>query len=327
MSTNGDVERTGPGLGAARVAAVRFARIVMLDFAESDLEPEDWSALGALTLELQRCRSVDPELRARLRDADCLLVQLGVAVTAEMLDAAPRLRYVGVFGTSTGRIDAGASARGIAVRNVPGFSTEAVAELAIAIALDHLRDLTRARQQAARGDFSEPTRLGRELRGRRVGVLGLGAIGRRVAEIAGRGFGAEVRYWSRTPRPDAGIPRLEIDPLISGSEIVFVHLALTPQTRGLLDAERIARLEGAALVVLLAPPELVDMSALVARLEDRTLYFATDHGDEMDPRDLEALRGIDACGLYPPVGYGTGEARAARRAGFLAEIGRFLSGA
>ena len=301
-----------------------FARIVMLDFAEDDLEPEDWSALRALTAELDRCRSTDPELRARLRAADCLLVQLGVAVTPELLDAAPRLRYLGVFGTSTGRIDVTASRRGIAVRNVPGFSTEAVAELAIGIALDHLRDLSGARARAARGDLSEPRNLGRELRGLRVGIVGLGAIGRRVAEIAGRGFGADVCYWSRTPQPDAGIPRVELDALLEGSDVVSVHLALTPETRALLDAAPIARCRDGALLVHLAPPEILDVPALIGRLRERSLHFATDHGDEMDPRDVEVLRGLDACTLYPPIGYGTREARTLRRERFLAELVGFL---
>lgn len=296
----------------------------MLDFEESDLEPEGWRRLRAVTVELDRRRSLDPELRASLAGADCLLVQLGVAVTPELLAAAPRLRYVGVFGTSTGRIDALASRRGIVVRNVPGFSTEAVAELAIAIALDHLRDLCSARRRAARGDLSEPAAHGRELRGRRVGVLGLGAIGRRVAEIMSRGFGADVCAWSRTPRPETGIPHLGLDPLLERSELVFVHVALTPETRGLLHAERIARLERGALFVLLAPPELCDVPALIARATEGSLFLATDHGDEMDAADLEALRGLEACALYPPIGYGTREARTARAERFLAEIEGFL---
>ena len=312
------------GAPLARVSNVRFARIVMLDFEEHDLEPEDWRALRGLTRELDRCRSSDPELPARLAEADCLLVQLGVALTPRLLDAAPRLRYVGVFGTSTGRIDL-AGRRGIAVRNVPGFSTQAVAEFAVGIVLDHLRGLSSARLRAARGDFSEPAGHGRELRGRRLAVLGLGSIVRRVAEIAQRGFGADVRYWSRTPRPDAGIPRMEVDPLLADAEIVSVHLALTPATRRFLDAGRIARIARGALLVLLAPPELLDLSALIRRLRDGSLYFVTDHADEMEPGDVETLSGTDACTFYPPLGYCTSEAKTARRARFIGDLREFLA--
>ena len=302
---------------------MRFACIVLLDFEEHDLAPEDWHALGELADELQRCRSSDPELRARLAGADCLLVQLGVAVTPELVAAAPALRYVGVFGTSTGRIDVGE--RRIAVRNVPGFSTEAVAEFAMGVVLEQLRELGLARRRAAHGDFSEPIRHGRELRGRRLGVVGLGRIGRRVAEIARHGFGADVSYWSRTARADADLPRVELDALLARSEIVSVHLALTSETRGLLDAGRIARIADGALLVHLAPPELLDVGALIEHLRAGRLRFVTDHADEMERRDVEALSGIEACTLYPPIGYGTREARATRRERFLAELRSFLS--
>jgi len=304
---------------------VRFARIVLLDFEEHDLAPEDWRALGELADEVQRCRSSDPELRARLARADCLLVQLGVAVTPELVAAAPALRYVGVFGTSTGRIDVGE--RRIAVRNVPGFSTEAVAEFAIGIVLEHLRELGSARERAARGDFSDPVWPGRELRGRRLGIVGLGRIGRRVAEIAARGFGADVRYWSRRAACDDGIPRLELDELLATCEIFCVHLALTPETRGLLDARRIARIADGALLVHLAPPELLDVAGLIEQLRIGRLHFVTDHADEMDRRDVETLSRLETCTLYPPIGYGTREARVARRARFLAELRSFLASA
>jgi len=292
---------------------VSFARILMLDFEQRDLEPEDWDALRAMSAELDRCKSSDRELRARLAGADCLLVQLGVAVTPELLAAAPRLRYVGVFGTSTGRIDL-AGRRDVLLRNVPAFSTESVAEFALGVVLDELRGLSAARRRGAAGDYSEPAQHGRELRGRRFSVLGLGAIGRRVAEIAQRGFGAQVRYWSRSARPESGIPRAELALLLADSEILSVHLALTPETRGFLDADRIARIADGALLVHLAPLELLDLEALIPRLQGGSLRFITDHADELERRDVERLAALEACTLYPPIGYCTREAQAARRA-------------
>jgi D-3-phosphoglycerate dehydrogenase len=303
---------------------VKFARIVMLGFEEHDLATEDWRALHAMANELDRCPSSHPEVLARLSRADCMLVQLGVAVTSEMLDAAPRLRYVGVFGTSTGRIDL-ARRRGIAVRNVAGFSTDAVAEFAVGVMLDQVRGLASARRRAASGDFSEPARDGSQLRGRRVGILGLGSIGLRVGEIVQRGFGARVSYWSRTPRPESGFPSVELDSLLASSDILSVHLALTPQTRGILDAERIARIGEGALLVHLAPPELLDVEALVERVRAGSLHFITDHADEMEASYAADLSRLDACTLYPPIAYGTREATHARRERFLANLQSFLA--
>ncbi|MCI0635417.1 MAG: hypothetical protein L0206_16100, partial [Actinobacteria bacterium] len=149
----------------------------------------------------------------------------------------------------------------------------------------------------------------------------------RVAEIAQRGFGADVRYWSRTPRPEAGIPRMELDALLADSEIIGVHLALTPETRGLLDADRIARIGDGALIVHLAPPELLDLQALIPRLRAGSLHFVTDHADEMDRRDVETLSGIDSCTLHPPIGYCTREAQEARRERFIEGLRAFLRSA
>lgn len=303
---------------------MRRPRILLLDFLEHDLEPEDWEELAALG-EPVRCASGSTDLARLLGDTEVLLVQLGVAVTRAMLEAAPRLRYVGVFGTSIGRIDAEVTRRGVEVHHVPGFSTESVAELTIALVLDHLRGIGQARERGARGDLSEPRRLGAELRGRRLGVVGLGAIGRRVAEIAARGFGAEVVHWTRTPRPDAPVPRVSLEALLAGSEIVCVHLALCDETRGILDAPRLAHLPEGALLVHLSPLELLDLDALRPRLRGGRLSLVTDHGDELAAEALAALRAEPGCTLFPPIGYATREASSARRARFLADLRAFVA--
>jgi phosphoglycerate dehydrogenase-like enzyme len=106
--------------------------------------------------------------------------------------------------------------------------------------------------------------------------------------------------------------------------VISVHLALTPETRHFLDAERISAIAESALLVHLAPPELLDLPSLTRRLRDGSLRFVTDHGDEMDRRDVEALSETGGCTFYPPIGYGTREAQAARRARFLGELKSFL---
>lgn len=306
---------------------MRFERIVAIDVSDEDLGAEGWRALEGLACEVVRVEGAGAQLSDALARADALLVGLGVAVNGALLEATPRLRYVGVLGTSLAAIHPAVHARGIAVRNVPGYATESVAELAIGIVLDELRQLSSARVRAASGDLSEARVLGRELRGLRVGVLGLGAIGQRVVSILRDGFGADVRAWSRTTRPALASVEGPLEAVLSHAEIVIVCLALGPDTRGLLDEARIALVRDGATIVHLCPAEILRVEALLPRLRAGTLRLSTDHGDELAPADLAALRASGACTLYPPIGYATREAMTARRSRVLAELARFLDDA
>jgi phosphoglycerate dehydrogenase-like enzyme len=141
-----------------------------------------------------------PHLGAALASADGLLLKPWLGADRALIDAAPGLRYIGMLGTGMGRIDARhASARGIAIRNVAGYSTRGVSEFVLAVVLAHLRDLERARSEVRAGRLSETGFAGSEIAGKTFGVLGLGRIGLAVARLA-RAFGAEAIYWSRASR-------------------------------------------------------------------------------------------------------------------------------
>lgn len=292
----------------------------MLDFADADLDADAWRTITELGALVRSSRPAS-DLPQQLREADTVVVQLGVTVDRALLDLAPKLRHVVVFGTSLGRIDlAACAARDVEVRNVAGWCTDSVAELTIALVLDHLRALPLERARGASGDLGETRALGRELRDLRIGVVGMGAIGARVSAILEHGFGADVRHWSRTARPEHTAQALPLDELLARSDVLTVHLALTEETRGLLDASRIARMRRGALLVHLSPLELLDLDAAVARIREGTLHLATDHGDELDPPALATVRALEGCVLYPPIGYATERARAARVSGLLSHL-------
>ncbi len=199
-------------------------------------------------------------------------------VTAALLEAAPRLRLVQKIGVGVNTIDLEACrARGIAVCNMPGTNSRAVAELALALMLAVLRRIawldreTRAgRGWALPEDFAD--RLG-ELAGRRVGLVGMGAVPRLLAPVLAA-MGAEPVYWSRREKPDAPARFLPLDELLATSDVVSLHLPLLPETAALLSAERIARMKRGAVLINTARGGLVDEPALLLALSDGHLAGA-----------------------------------------------------
>jgi D-3-phosphoglycerate dehydrogenase len=107
---------------------------------------------------------------------------------------------------------------------------------------------------------------GMQINGKTLGIIGLGGIGREVARIA-RGIGMEVIAWNRTPRPDAGVPLVELDTLLARADVVSLNLALNDETRGIIDASRIARMKRGAILINTARGALVDETALAEGLK------------------------------------------------------------
>jgi lactate dehydrogenase-like 2-hydroxyacid dehydrogenase len=235
-----------------------------------------------------------------------------------------------MYGTGVGGIDTThAAAKGIAVCNVPGYSTEAVAEFAIACILAQLRELHRARQQVSQRQYSEEAFHGRELQFMLLGILGLGNIGRRVAELARIGFGARVNYWSRhrkLPSEQQGIVYRDLDTLLRESDIVSIHLAHNRSTDRFLHSDRIQAIRKNALVVNTSPMELFDIGALETRLRVGDMTLILDHPDGLAASDLERFASYESCVIYPSIGYTTLEAAAAKQHIFVENIERFLQG-
>lgn len=216
-------------------------------------------------------------LRAALADAAALLHILE-PVTAEVMAAAPALRLVQKIGVGVNTIDLDAARRaGIAVANMPGTNSQAVAEMALLLMLAVLRRvavLDRA-TRAGVGWAAEAQSAGPqgELAGRTVGLVGFGAVGRRLAPVL-QALGATVFYTATAPKPDASLPWRDLDALLSESDVVSLHLPLTPGTERLLDARRIGLMKPGAILVNTARGGLVDEAALAAALDGGRLAGA-----------------------------------------------------
>ena len=184
-----------------------------------------------------------------------------------LVEPGPRVCFVQQPSVGTDGIDLDAfAAAGVPVANCAGANSTSVAEWCVSATLALLRGTVEGDASVRRGEWKQTSMGGRELSGSTVGVVGMGAIGRRTAELFGA-FGCDVRYWSRNRHDDAPAQWSDLDQLLAVSDVVVLVIALGATTRGLLDADRLARLKPGALLVNGARGEVVDEAALVAALE------------------------------------------------------------
>jgi D-3-phosphoglycerate dehydrogenase len=226
------------------------------------------------------------------RGVDVILTRGRGRVTAATYDEFPDLVVVGRCGAGLDNIDVAAAAeRGIAVVYAPGATTAAVSEHAVMLMLGLARRLAMLDSAVKAGRWSvRDGYVGTEMRGKRLGVVGLGGIGRRVAALGGA-LDMDVGYWSPTSRSDH-YEWLELDELLTTSDVVQLCVALTPDTRHLLDERRIALMRPTALAVNTSRGAVVDHGALRTALSTGRLGgYATDVWDPEPPDagDLTAI--------------------------------------
>lgn len=201
-------------------------------------------------------------------------------MTAADLAAAPLLRRIIFLGTgASSYIDlAAAEARGIAVETIRGYGDRAVGQHAIALALSALRQIALMDRNIRAGQW-EPL-AGREFQDLTFGIVGMGGIGRATAELAA-GLGFRVIGWNRSPLADAPCPMVPLEGLIDSADVVSLHLALTPETTGLIGAEALGRMRPDAVLVNTARAGLIDTPPLIAALAAGRLgHAALDVFDE-----------------------------------------------
>lgn len=307
----------------------KFKKAIIVGIKESFLDAESWQKIDELIDSRVFVSPDSQDMRDNLSDADCLLVNFGVKVGKEDIDKASHLKYIGVLATAYGKIDTEyAKEKGVIVSNLAGYSTNAVAEFVLAALLEHIRQLEEGKKRGKQGNYSEVSMKAAEIKGKVFGVIGLGRIGGRVAELA-LGFGADVRFYDKTRKPEfeaKGIKYQGVEELISQADFLSLHLPQNKETEGFLNAQRIQHLKSGAIVINTAPMELVDINALVDRLATGDITFLLDHSDEMRKEDLEKLSQHENCIIYPPIAYITVEARIAMQRIFLENIEGFLRG-
>src|SRR5829696_5874358 len=211
------------------------------------------------------------ELARDLANADALIVRSATQVTAQLIEAAPKLRVIARAGTGVDNVDVpAATARGILVMNAAGANSISVAELAVALMLSMARAIPAADASMKQGVWDKKRFMGTELRGKVLGVVGFGRIGREVA-LRARAFGMETvafdPFIASRAADAAGVPLVDLDDLLARADFISLHVPALPETRHLVNAERLARMKKGVRIVNTARGELIDDAALAAAIQ------------------------------------------------------------
>lgn len=248
-------------------------------------------------------------LVAACGDADAILARLGT-VTRRVIESAQRLRIVARHGVGVDAVDLDAATeRGIVVTTTGNENAAAVAEYAFVLLLALVRHVVQADAGVRAGLWDREPLVGAELDGRTLGVVGYGAIGRRVARQA-LGFGMQVLACDpAAPTPEAGVTMTSLDDLLARADVVSLHARLTGDTARLIDARALARMKPGAYLVNTARGELIDEGALAAALRRGALAGAALDTYEREPLPAESvLRSLPNMLLSPHVGRQTAPA-------------------
>ena len=254
-------------------------------------------------------------LPAALADADALVVRSAVQVDDALMEHAPKLRVVGRAGVGVDNIDADAATRrGIVVMNTPGANAVAVAELTIGLMLALARKLPAANSTMHAGKWEKKSLQGAELRGKTLGILGLGRIGLEVAKRA-KGFGLEIvgsdPFVSAAVARENGIKLVTLDELIAASDYITLHVGLTPQTAGVVNAKSLAAMKKGVRIINCARGELIEDAALVAALKSGQVAGAALDVFAVEPLKDSPYFELDNVILTPHIAGSTGEAQEA----------------
>ena len=294
-----------------------MVRIVILDGYTAnpgDLSWKEFESLGQLTVYE---RTKPEETVARAAEADIVLTNKVIIGKAE-IEQLPHLKYIGVLATGYNVVDIKAAhERGIIVTNVQAYSTESVAQMVFAHLLtvtnrtEHYAIQNRAGRWTNNPDFSYSDTLLTEIAGKTIGIVGLGNIGKRVAQIA-LAFGLKVKAFTSKAAETLhdGIQKADMQELFSTADVISLHCPLTDNTKHLINAETIGLMKKTAIVINTGRGPLVDDQAVADALEQKRITaYCADVLTEEPPRADNPLLKQQNAYITPHIAWATIEAR------------------
>ena len=235
------------------------------------------------------------DLIKQIPEYDVVIVRSRTKITSSVIEAGKKLRVIGRAGVGLDNIDVeAASKRNIVVLNTPESSTEAVAELVLGLMLSLARKIPLGDRGIKEGRWLKGEMMGIELKGKTLGIVGLGRIGSRVGALA-KAFGMKILVYDVIQLPEQLIRSLEaevvdLDTLLSRSDFITLHVPLTPETRHLINRERLAKMKKGAYLINTSRGEVVDEEALYAALKEGWLAGAALDVFEKEPPASEVVK-------------------------------------
>ncbi len=306
--------------------------IVILDGFTANPGDLSWAELEALGQVTVYERTLPSETVARAAEADMVLTNK-VVVSREVMDQLPHLKYIGVLATGYNVVDIEAAhQRGIIVTNVPAYSTESVAQMVFAHLLtvtnrtEHYAQENRQGRWSRNADFCYWDFSHMELAGKTFGIVGLGNIGRRVAEIA-LAFGMKVKAVSSKTTLPAGIEKVSLEALLATADVLSLHCPLTDSTRHLINADTLAKMKSSAILINTGRGPLIDDQAVADALADgRLAAFCADVLTQEPPLADNPLLKQPNAFITPHIAWASKEARVRLIQVATSNVRAFLSG-
>lgn len=292
-------------------------KIVFLDAATmGDVSFSPISALGDLECFQTSDRE---EALQRVKDAEVLIINK-IKVDKELVDAAPKLRLICEAATGVNNIDHEyAASKGIPVRNAVGYSTDSVVQMTFMMILSlvgrcrYFDDFVKSGEYSRSGLFTDVSTMFFELRGKRLGIIGLGNIGGNVAKV-GEAFGMNVSYFSTSGTSHSkDYPSVDLDTLMSSSDIISIHAPYNERTAGLVGAEQLRKMKSTAYIVNMGRGGIIDEAALAEAIDGGWIAGAGVDVFTAEPlpadNPLLNVRNRDRLILTPHIGWASIEAR------------------
>jgi D-3-phosphoglycerate dehydrogenase len=307
---------------------MKIVQVESLGVSKQELEEakQEFEKLGHQYIYYTDIPKGEDELIARMKDADIVNIS-NIKLTARAIESCPNLKYLNVAFTGVDHVDLECCKRhGIKVSNAAGYSTEAVSELAVGLAVALMRNFAQmdsnTRKLDTRNNF-----LGTELSGKTVGIVGTGAIGLATARIF-KAFGCKIIAYSRTQKNVEGISYTALDELFAKADIISLHIPANAQTKGLISKDLLAKMKDTAIIINTARGPVMDNAALADLLKAGKIAGAGIDVYETEPPlpENHPLLSAPNTILLPHVGYASKEAMLKRYVIVKSNLHSYLEG-